>query len=288
MLNLRCYVWVSMMLRLISARLRPVATLSAVLPLLGAAAIVTPSQAATVSCQAIDATSLLSGNLPAAPACTSPVEVGDTFQIDFSNLFTSNAGNFALSNTYSLQIANINNSTPANQFSFSDVELLITGTLGATVFSTPTAISIWQATGQSGQGISGFSTNGAGQDFGFGTAFKSANFTLTAPQTLGTFGTAGVINTIPFNLGGVTSFTSALIRGRLSAASDVSAVPDFSAGLAIFSSNNPTSQPPNIVYGNSYNAVQSVPGPLPVLALGAAFGFSRRLRRRLKAEVRAR
>lgn len=271
----------------IRSRLRPVATLSVVLPLLGAAAIVTPSQAATVSCQAIDATSLLSGNIPAGPACTSLVGVGDTFEIDFSDVFTSNPGDFSLGNTYSLQIANINTLIPANQLSFSDVEFLITGSLGTIAFDTPTPISIWQAMGQSGQGFSDYSTNALGQNFGFGEAFKSANFTLTSPLHPDTFGTAGVINTIPFKLSdaGVDSFTSALIRGRLSAASDVSAVPDFSAGLAIFSTNDPMNQPPNIIYGNAYNAV---PGPLPALGLGAAFGFSRRLRRRLKAEVRSR
>jgi hypothetical protein len=159
-----------------------------------------------------------------------------------------------------------------------------------TNITTPTAISIWQGSGQTGQGVSGYSTNRSGQDFGFGAAFQSANFSLSAPQSPGTFGTAGVINTIPFKLSdaGITSFTSAKIRGVLSAANTVSAVPDFSAGLAIFT--NPMLDPmapgaPNLIYGNAYDA--TMPGPLPALGAAAAFSFSRRLRRRVKASARS-
>lgn len=274
------------------AQLSPASTaraiaLSTLAPLLGVAALTTAAQAASVTCQAINATGLLTNNIP-GPACTTPVNVGDSFEIDFSDVFTSNPGDFSVGNTYSLQIANIDTTFPTSQLNFSNVELLITGALGSTIFSTPTAISIWQATGQTGQGVSGYSTNGVGQSFGFGEAFKSANFTLTAPQPLGTFGTAGVINTIPFNLtnAGITSFTSARIRGVLSGATDVSGNPNFSAGLAIFTTNDPTNQSPNIIYGNAYDA-STVPGPLPALGAGAAFGFSRKMRRRLKAAANA-
>jgi len=247
---------------------------------------VRPAQAAPpISCQAIDATGLLSGPPPAVPGplCPNPVSVGDTFEIDFSNVFASDPGSFLLTNSYSLQIANINTISPGSELSFTDVELLITGALGVTPITTPTAISIWQDGAQTGQGFSAFSTNGPGQDFGFGTAYKSANFTLKAPQPPSTFGRAGVINTLAFNLqlAGVTEFRSAKLRGKLSGATGFTSQPAFSAGIGIFSTNNPATQAPNIIYGNAFNT--TVPGPLPVLGAGAAFGFSRRLRRRMMA-----
>lgn len=209
--------------------------------------------------------------------------MGDTFEIDFNNVFTSDPGSFLLTNFYSLQIANINTISPGSELSFTDVELLITGaTLGGGPITTPTAIRIWQATGQTGQGIIAYSTNGTGQDLGLGEAFLSANFTLKAPQPPSTFGRAGAINTIAVNLqsAGVTEFKSAKIRGKLFSATGITSQPIFSAGLGIFSTN-PTTQAPNAIYGNAFNT--PVPGPLPVVGAGAAFGFSRRLRRRVKA-----
>lgn len=183
---------------------------------------------------------------------------------------------------------------PGSTLTFSNVELLITGTyqpkdtMGNPVgppinFNTPTAISIWQTpvTQQTGQGITNYGVNGTGSNFGFGTAFTSANFSLTAPQPASGFGIAGLINTIPLDLtaAGVTSFTSAKIRGVLAGASNTLANPDFSAGLAIFTTNSPTNQKPNFIYGNAFNAV---PGPLPIVGAGAAFGWSRRLRKRVR------
>lgn len=92
-----------------TSRRSRVVGLAALLPLVAATTAAAPAKAAT-SCQAIDSSSLL-GMMPTvpSPACTSPVNVGDTFEIDFTGAFTS--GNFSTSNTYSLQIANIN-STP--------------------------------------------------------------------------------------------------------------------------------------------------------------------------------
>jgi hypothetical protein len=241
------------------------------------------ARAATVNCQATNATSIINNVLP-SPSCSNPVAVGDTFVIDFSSVF--NSTDFAVSNKFSLQLANLAQVAPTVSLNFADVQLLITGsyTSGSSTFNftEPTAISIWQATGQTGQGISNYAVNGSGQNFGFGTAYKSANFTLSGPNTP-SFGTAtaGLINTIPLDLSsvGVTSFTSAKIVGRL-AASTTSA-PTFSAGLGIFTTNNPATQPPNIIFGNAYNL--AAPGPLPVLGAGAAFGWSRRLRRRIGA-----
>ncbi|MEA5413936.1 hypothetical protein [Synechococcus sp. BA-132 BA5] len=248
-----------------------------------------PASAATVSAQAIDASSIINNIVP--NGAFTPVLVGDTFEIDFSNLFTTNPGDFSVSNDYSLQIANIGTGT----LSFSDVELLVTGTIQpgppvntGTIFPFNSSVSIWQQTTigdsapQTGQGISDFSVNGAGQNFGVGTAYKSANFKLTGPN-MPAFGTAtaGLINTIPLDLSsvGVQTFTSAKIRGKLLGSTASNSL--FSAGLGIFTSNNPATEAPNFVYGNAFST--PVPGPLPLFGAAAAFGWSRKLRRRLSA-----
>ncbi|MCP9858490.1 MULTISPECIES: hypothetical protein [unclassified Cyanobium] len=254
-----------------------------------------PASAATVSVQGIDASSIINNIVPSGPF--TPVLVGDTFEIDFSNLFNTTPGSFSVINDYSLQIANIGTGT----LSFSDVELFVVGTIDANFFSDPgnpnvvafnDTISIWQQTSdpgfapQTGQGISDFSVNGAGQNFGVGTAFKSANFKLTGPN-IPAFGmaTAGLINTIPLDLSsvGVQTFTSAKIRGKLSGSTASNSL--FSAGLGIFTTNSPTTAPPNFVYGNAFST--PVPGPLPLFGAAAAFGWSRKLRRRLGATATA-
>jgi hypothetical protein len=267
-------------------------SLLALLPLSAVAMAMLPAQAAPITCQAINATGLVSSTPPTipGPVCTDAVSVGDTFEIDFSNVFASDPGSFSLSNFYSLQIANINTTAPGSQLSFADVELLITGDLQGIPITTPTAIRVWQGIGQqTGQGISAYSTNGTGLDVGFGLAFNSANFTLEAPQVpSSTFGRAAVINTLAFRLdsAGVTEFRSAKIRGKLLGATGATSQPALSAGLGIFSTSTPpTTQVPTIIYGNAFNT--RVPGPLPLVGVGAAFGFSRRLRRRVKAASRS-
>jgi len=247
-----------------------------------------PAQAA--SCQAIDSTSILSGIIP-SPGCYDAVNVGDSFAIDFTNLFNSNPSAFSVTNTYSLQLANIGDGT----LSFEDVALEITGeysnTSGSGTFNTLTPISIWTELTASpaflqptGQGFTNYSPQGSGSVFfpGGPTAYNAANFNLTSPQGFpNQFNTpAGLINTAAIQLSsvGVTNFTSARIVGKLTGATTASTA--FSAGLGIFTTNNPSSGVPNLVYGNAYNAV---PGPLPVLGAGAAFGMSRKLRRRIGA-----
>jgi len=250
-----------------------------------------PASAATVSVQGIDASSILNNIVPSGPF--TPVMVGDTFEIDFSNLFTTTPSNFSVINDYSLQIANIGTGT----LSFTDVELFVVGTIDTNFFVDPMnpnivafndTVSIWQQSSipgfapQTGQGISDFSVNGTGQNFGVGPAFKSANFKLTGPN-MPVFGmaTAGLINTIPLDLSsvGVQTFTGAKIRGKLSGYTGSN--PLFSAGLGIFTDNNPVNEPPNFVYGNAFST--PVPGPMPLFGAAAAFGWSRKLRRRLSA-----
>ena len=257
------------------------ATLAALLPLAGALAFTSPAKAAPI-CPAINASSILSSTPPSG-GCSQSIDPGSTFSIDFSDVF--NATDFNIGNTYSLQVANIGTGT----LDFEDIQLEITGafsnatTSGA--FPTLTPIAIWTDLGYSGptgQGLTNYVPSDSGGPFfpGGPTAYKKAAFSLTSPVSgWPPFGVpAGLINTFPIKLSdvGVTSFTSARITGKLKPTSSPGA---FSAGLGIFTTNNPFSQAPNIIYGNAFNAV---PGPLPIVGAGAAFGWSRRLRRRVK------
>lgn len=257
------------------------ASLAALLPLMGSVAFTSPAKAAPPTCQAIDASSILSSTTPSG-GCSQAINPGDTFSIDFTNVF--NPTDFALDNTYSLQVANIGTGT----LDFEDVQLEITGAFsnssGSGNFSTLTPISIWTDSGSfgpTGQGLTNYIPSVSGGPFfpGGPTAYKKAAFSLTSPVTgWPPFGVpAGLINTFALKLSdvGVTSFTSARITGLLKSTSSPGA---FSAGLGIFTTNNPATQSPNLIYGNAFN----VPGPLPIVGAGAAFGWSRRLRRRVK------
>jgi hypothetical protein len=265
------------------------ASLAALLPLMGSLAFTSPAKAAPPSCQAINATGIVTGNIP-SPACSNPVQAGNTFEIDFSNIFTANGGSLPLNKFYSLQIANLNTAT-ANTLSFTNVEFLVSGSFGMTPFANQ-AITIWDMNDGSyagttpsfplAQGLSGYLTSGNNNTFSGRQVSSQATFTLSGPNAPGwpNLGTAGFINTVAINLqtAGITDFTGAKIRGTYSGSTnDISA---FSAGLALFDSDPATVlAAPNLIYGNAFNAV---PGPLPIVGAGAAFGWSRRLRRRVK------
>ncbi|MEB3320912.1 MAG: hypothetical protein VKI63_08240 [Cyanobium sp.] len=268
------------------------ASLAALLPLMGSLAFTSPAKAGPPSCQAIDASSILSSTAPGG-GCSQVINPGDTFSIDFSDLFTNPAtsGNFSVNNTYSLQVANIGNGT----LDFEDVQLLVSGSFDMGMTTIPVsdaAVSIWTestgnpfvppnpSTAPTGQGVTNYSTGSLGIGInGLPPASNTANFSLSSP--LGgwpPFGVpAGLINTYAINLAiaGVTDFTGARITGKLKSTSSPGS---FSAGLGIFTTNDPATQAPNFVYGNAFN----VPGPLPIVGAGAAFGWSRRLRRRVK------
>lgn len=195
--------------------------IAALAPLLGAAALSPSAQATPVSCQAINASSLLppTSNAP-SPACTQAIAPGDTFEIDFSSVFGSNPGDFSVANTYSLQIANLN-TVPTNTLNFTDVEFLV-----ATV-ANPTAgdfssITIWRTNeGMDmftpvfpfAQGLSNYSTNPSTNNFGGNPVSNKAGFSLSGPNGDLGLGTAGFINTFPVNLqgAGISSFTGAKI-----------------------------------------------------------------------------
>ena len=249
-----------------------------------------PAQAVTVTCQAINSTSLLSGLTPTipSPACTNPVIPGDIFEIDFSNVFTNEGGTLPLNKFYSLQIANLN-TVATNTLTFSNVEFLVSGAIGNTLF-TDRDITIWTDSASEptpafpfAQGLGSYITSGNSGTFGSVGVRSQASFTLTGPVAPSALGIAAVINTTAVNLqtAGITSFTGAKIRGTFTGSS--SSFSGFSAGLALFDTNpNGGGVSPTTIYGNAFNTPASVPGPLPILGLAAAFGFSRKLRKRIK------
>ena len=276
--------------------LRGVASFAAVAGLM--ATFTQPVSAATVSGQAIDATSILSGTPPAAPFLGN-ANAGDSFEIDLLGVLASNAGDFDLNNLFSLQFANLNTGSGLPTVNLSDLQLQVTGAFGGTTVSTFTPIAIWasaengQPTGsafkgaQTSQGVSAASYTATGGPFVATGAFRSLAIGLTPTNTPGTFGTAGVINTSPIKLSeaGVTSLTGLKITGKIAGYTGQGAL---AAGLGIYTgqpSGLPTTPPfgPNVIYGNALTYGVPTPGPLPVLGAGAAFGMSRRLRRRIGA-----
>jgi hypothetical protein len=262
-----------------------------------------PAQAAaTVSGQAIDSSSILPPTFtpPAAPFIGN-ADAGDTFEIDLSNVLAipTDSNDFNLDNIFSLQFANLNTGNGFPTVNLSDLQLQVTGTFtGGGPFNTFTPIAIWDAaiggqpTGgafkgaQTSQGASNYLASGT--QFGSTGAFNTLAISLTPSNTFGTFGNAGVINTSPINLvdAGVQTLTGLKITGKIAGFTGPGAL---SAGLAIYTgapSSPPTFQvgnAPNRIYGNALTYGVPVPGPLPLFGAAAAFGWSRKLRRRVSA-----
>jgi hypothetical protein len=132
------------------------------------------------------------------------------------------------------------------------------------------------------QGLTSYSTNNSSNTFGGVQVSNKASFTLSSPNAPSLLGIAGLINTqaIKLSAAGVTEFTGAKIRGTFLGSTN--GFSGFSAGLAdfgtTFTGNN---QAPTTIYGNAFNV--PVPGPLPLFGAAAAFGWSRKLRRRVSA-----
>ncbi len=252
-----------------------------------------PAAAATVSGQAIDASSILGGTPPTAPFLGN-ANAGDSFEIDLSNVIANPtvAGDFNLDNIFSLQFANI---TAGSQptVNLSDLQLQVTGAFGGNPVNTFTPIAIWADTlngqpagsafvgPQTSQGATSYATSGSA--FPSTGAFRSLSIGLTPLSIPGIFGPAGVINTSPIKLSaaGITSLTGLKITGKIAGYTGQGAL---SAGLAIYTgAPSSAAGAPNRIYGNALTYGVPAPGPLPLLGAGAAFGMSRRLRRRIGA-----
>jgi hypothetical protein len=103
-----------------------------------------PAQAANVTCQAINATSIINGTIP-SPRCGDVVNANDTWEIDLSNIFAANSGTLPVDNFYSLQIANINPGA-SNTLSFGNVEFLLSGSLNDVPVLNNSPITVWSST----------------------------------------------------------------------------------------------------------------------------------------------
>ena len=234
-----------------------------------------PASAANVTCAAIDATSIISGILP-SPSCGA-INPGDIFEI-------SHTGALSVGDAYTLEVANIN--AFANTQVFKNVQFKVTGAFGATPL-TNQAITIWPSNSSNNpggspyisQGETGYVTNDSTNTFAGNLVSNNASFSLTSPVSPATnLGIAGLILTEPLQLSsvGITSFTGFTITGEF-----LSGAGPFAAGLGIYTGGFSPGAAPNRILGNAYNL--PVPAPMPLLGIGAALGWSRRLRRRIGA-----
>jgi len=249
-----------------------------------------PAQAA-ISCNADVVTGLPGGPVSNGVPCgtvdrsTGPQQ----FTVDFASVIGSNPSDFDLNNYFSLQVASIETGA-GSTISFSDVRFLVTGTDGSGNLINQ-SIAVWQdlSTVQAdptSQGFGNYSVSDA-VTTGFGTNYRSASFTLTPgaanPTTLLN---AGVINTAAFQPSafGITALTNLKITGTIIGGSVNGGAAAF--GLADFQGYNQFDPflggPPSSVFGRAA-LVDQVPGPLPIFGAGAAFGMSRKLRRRIGA-----
>jgi hypothetical protein len=158
---------------------------------------------------------------------------------------------------------------------------------------TDQSIAVWQdlptlSGDPTSQGYSNYSVSEA-VTTGFGTNYKTASFSLTPGAVNAITGlNAGVINTKAFQPSafGINTLTNLKITGLIRGGSVDGGAAAF--GLANFQGYDPfepfAGGPPSGVFGRAANVnTVPTPGPLPLFGAAAAFGWSRRLRRRLGA-----
>jgi len=237
-----------------------------------------PASAANVVCSAINASSIALGIPPSFQNSCGNINPGDTFEISYT-------GALNVADSYSLEVANINDSFTNSQ-AFKNVQFLVTGAIGSTSFANQ-AITIWPTNPggnngglpYDGQGVSAYTTNATNNTFNGTIVSTAADFTLTSPVSPATpLGTAGLIITKPLQLNtqGITSFTGFKITGQF-----FSGGGPFALGLGIYPGAFTPNAAPSQILGNAFNI--PVPAPMPLLGIGAALGWSRRLRRRIGA-----
>ena len=199
---------------------------------------------------------------------------------------------------FSLQAASIKSATGGGTISFKDVQFFVSGTTdssfqfgGAQTISN-TSIAVWQLTpGSESQGFTNYSVASpvttTTPAFGTGTNYRKASFDLTplgSPNPI-TGLDAGQINTLAFKPSafGISTITQLRIKGLINGSSADGAQAAF--GLALFNTDPALGiVSPTAIAGRAVNVNEfSVPGPLPIFGAGAAFGMSRKLRRRVSA-----
>lgn len=178
-------------------------------------------------------------------------------------------------------------------FSFSNVGARVSG-ISAGVTFTNQLIGLWSGSpltvGGTVTGFQGNDVNGSG-------VFRTADFTLTPSGTFNTASVGGIFASAfapPVSLSSVTSF---IIEGTYNGGNPggvfnigLGSIPFSTPGLTGGVGTFPTAGALATALGGSGQPrvfggffVTEVPGPLPLAGAGAAFAWSRSLRRRIKA-----
>lgn len=201
-------------------------------------------------------------------SCPRAAFLGETVVVDFAavmaanpNLFTNNAIAWERGNQIRI------NTTSNGPLNLSNVRLLATGTsfdssgnqLGS---FTDQLLTVWPSTPSPNIGVSNYVTTGQ-----VGSNFRQASFTLSPTGSIG--GRGVVYNTY-------SSLKLLLENATLAAA-----YPTLNISLKNYDSGIGINDPNALTFGA--NAELGVPAPLPLMGGAFAFGWSRRLRRRLQA-----
>jgi hypothetical protein len=260
-----------------------------------------PAKAAPLSGNALDV--IFSAGPPPSVNNGTPVGTIDSttgaqgFEVIFDASNPAGGAFIDISKFFSLQAASIKTGTGGGTISFKDVQFFVSGTtngsfpFGGAQTITDTSIAVWQPTPvEQSQGFANYSVNGpVSTSFGSGTNYRTASFNLTplgSPNPI-TGLDAGQINTLAFQPSafGISAITQLKIKGLITGSSADGAAAAF--GLALFNADPSTSPgAPIAIAGRAVNVnafTTPTPGPLPLLGGGAAFGMSRRLRRRIGA-----
>ncbi|MFZ0406643.1 MAG: hypothetical protein WAM11_00825 [Cyanobium sp.] len=258
-----------------------------------------PAQAA-ISCPALPVTGLPGWAVDNGTPCgtVDSTTGAQQFTVDYTAVIAdpANVADFNLANYFSLQSVSINTGA-GSTIGFSDVRFLVSGFIGATPLIDQ-SIAVWQdlATVQADPTSQGYSGYWVAEPVAtaFGTNYKTASFFLTPGGVNVVTGLdAGLINTKAFQPSafGMTALSSLKITGTITGGSIDGGAAAF--GLANFQGYN-TGDPfgttpggsvmPDTIFGRAV-LVNQVPGPLPLFGAGAAFGWSRRLRRRIDSKT---
>lgn len=227
-----------------------------------------PAQASggTVFCDGADATP------PFVGASCGNLAVGDSFVIDVTEYFAP-LGDPTFDGT-AFGVGAI--SFAGGSLGFTDVQAIVDGVAGGNPYPD-SPIAIWAAAPDNPGGVSFYEATDPAGSFG---AFQTAAFTFNAGG-----GYLGSLKAPPSAIG-LTEVDSFKIVGILSSFNGVTthgtAAGSFSFGVG--DANGPGGIPFSALGGN-FNA--PVPGPLPILGLGAAFAWSRGLRQRISVAERA-
>jgi hypothetical protein len=209
---------------------------------------------------------------------------GSTFQLDVTALIQSLIVPSPPQVTNAIGVAVSSGSGP---FHFFNVGARVTGTASTGAINNE-FIGLWSSGALTASGVTNFSATNPNP----GGVFRLASFDLTGP-TASAGGIFASAFAPPVSLTSVTSF---VIEGTYVGGGDgvfnlgIASVPftSFPGGVGspatpfdLFTANG--GNPPS-VYGGFFQLTPAqAPAPLPLLGVGVAFGWSRSLRRRIKA-----